>query len=382
MSINDLTKLKVVEALRDGRLSRKQASEKLSISERQVSRYIKSVREHGPKGILHGNKGKPPKNKFPSELKQKYLRLYQQVYKGFNFRHALELMVQHESVAACEVVSYQTFRKWCREEGLGKVKKRRVSKARVQRERSACEGAMLQMDGSHHRWFGNKESCLMAMIDDATSLLVESSFSKSETTHDSLQLLRKLVETKGIPEVIVTDNAGWSGNQKRGNFTQFGRACEQLGIILVRTSSSESKGRVERFFRTAQDRLIPELALYGIKSQQDANRYLRQCFSEHWNQTFAVQPRAPTNRYQPVPAHLDLEEVFSYQYERSVGRDQTIHYRNKRYRIKNRELGSLWKKNVVISETAQGAILSMKWAGHRLEWEEAPMAKPRQKKWA
>lgn len=53
--------------------------------------------------------------------------------------------------------------------------KRRRGIVRKRRDRMEAPGLMMQMDGSPHRWFGDKKHCLFAMIDDATSEVFQSS---------------------------------------------------------------------------------------------------------------------------------------------------------------------------------------------------------------
>lgn len=371
MSKRELLKLEVTEAFRNGKISRKQAASSLGVSERQISRYAGALRLKGVPGLVHGNRGRAPKNRTNVATKQAYLKLYQEVFGDFNFYHAWEMIHAHEMVPKQSQVCYQSFRKWCRQAGLGKIKRRRVSKARIMRERSANEGAILQMDGSPHRWFGQQETSLLVMIDDATSKVAAAHIAPSETTVDSIQLLETVVRTHGIPEVIITDQAGWSGQAgKRQEFTQFGRVCDELGIILVRTSTPESKGRVERFFRTAQDRLIPELKLYGIEGFTDSNRYLKQCFLESWNEQFSVEASQFTKRYRSVPKHLNLEEIFCLKYKRQINRDQTVSFRGHQYRILNRELGSLARREVMIHINHSGELQSLFLGQKRLSWEQ------------
>lgn len=357
MSKKDLIRFEVIEAFRSGKLTRSEAADRLSLSQRQVSRLALRCRESGLEGLLHKNQGKPPKNKVSAEISQLYLNLYTKKYYDFNFSHALEWIHHHESIPTASRIGYETFRHLCRRAGIGKVRARKPCKARVQRERSASQGAVLQMDGSPHAWHGTEKSTLVAMIDDATSRIPAAAFTESETTWACINVLREVVVQQGIPGIIITDQAGWAGGSlKRPSFSQFGRVCEELGIILVRTSTPQAKGRVERLFRTTQDRLIPELRIKGINSRLDANRYLQQCFIPNWNEQFTVQPISEMSRYKPIPKHIDLDRVFCMKHSRQAARDQSVHFEAKQYKILNREWGSLWKKVITIHEAESGSI--------------------------
>lgn len=242
-------------------------------------------------------------------------------------------------------------------EGLGVARKRRSSKARVARERAANEGIMLQMDGSPHKWNGKDTWSIIAVIDDATSDVPHAEFFPSETTWACMNVLRKVIEKKGVPELILTDEAGWStGSSKRQNFSQFVRACNELGIKVIGTPSPESKGRIERFNRTTQDRLIPEMRLKGIKSIADANRYLEQVYLPEWAKKRAVEAVSSTTRYRPIPDGLDLRDIFCLKHTRTVNRDQTVHFKTFRYRIKEPARGNLWKHEVTVHEYEDGSI--------------------------
>lgn len=354
MSKQEQLKYAVIEEFRSGRLRRKEAAMKLSLSERQISRLARKVRQKSLEGIKHGNYGRPPANKKSEVLLNQYVELYRRLYSNFNFSHALEMIDLHHDL---EKISYKRFRRACRKAGLGKVKRRRVSRARMARERSAEEGFMLQLDGSPHRWNGSEMWSLISFIDDASSDVPAAKFFDSETTWACMNLLREVISKKGIPHFILTDKAGWSsGTFKRQNFSQFERACRELGICVITSSSAETKGRVERLNRTFQDRLIPELELYGIKSQKDANRYLEQCFIPSWREKFSVEARSDFSRYQALDPHIDLSEVFCMKFKRIANRDHTMEFKGTRYKLEPANFGSLAGRELQIHEYENGTF--------------------------
>ena len=373
MSKNDQFKYSIIEEYRRGELSRREASEVLGISERSVQRWAKSVRECGLVGIKHGNCGRRPVNRYASSLEEKAMSLVKDLYYDFNIVHAKEMVEERHGIK----VSYATFHKWCRRAGVGRSKRRRSSKARVSRERMANEGLMLQMDGSHHRWNGKDEWCLIAVIDDATSDIPYAEFFPGETTWSCFTVLRKVIERKGIPYVIYTDRAGWAG-AKRENFSQFKRACEDLGIQLIQTSSPQSKGRIENAWKTIQGRLVPELRLNEIKSMTDANRYLQQVFLPlYWAKRNTVVAKSKTNRYRPLPGYMDLDIILTYQHVRLVANDHSVSFEGDRYKIITKKYGSLRKKEVVLHKHKDGNIQI--YLGHvKLEYEKI---KPVRRKW-
>ena len=362
-----------IDRFRHGELSRAEAALKLNVSERQVSRITKKVKEKGIAGIKHGNCGKVPWNKLDQNLLDQYVKLYKEKYFRFNYLHAYEMIQIHEGLSG---VSYDSFRKACRKAGIGKTKKRRPSKVRLVRERFAEEGYMWQMDGSPEKWNLKDKWSLVALIDDATSRIPNASLEPSETTWSCMNVVRKAIEEHGRPEFILTDNAGWSSSScKRRQFSQFERACRELDITVITTSSPQSKGRIERLNRTMQDRLIPELDLYGIKKRKDANRYLNQCFIPDWNSRFTVTPKSKTNRYRPLPDHINLDDIFCIKTKRIVNRNHTICYQNKIYQIKPQH--SLRGKEIEVLQYQDNSI-SVKYGDTKIECTEI---KPQKRVW-
>jgi hypothetical protein len=222
----------------------------------------------------------------------------------------------------------------------------------------ACEGLLLQMDGSHHRWNGKDEWCLIAMIDDATSEIPAGRFFEGETTLGCMKVLRAVIEAKGVPHMIYTDQAGWAGGgEKRRGFSQFVRACEELGIRVITTSSPESKGRIERAWCTTQDRLVPELRLAGITSMLDANRYLEQVYlPKYWHIRNTVKPRDETSKYRLLAPYENLDEIFCIKHTRQIHSDHTVHFENQIYKVTDRQYGSLKKKDIVIHIYGNGSL--------------------------
>jgi transposase-like protein len=367
LSKKDLQVFRVIEENRAGRISLWDASQKLGLSYRSASRKLRRVREKGLDGLVHGNRGRTPTNKTTDQIRTWYVELFRERYYDFNFKHAYEFIVERHELP--QRICYDTFRKWLRAEGLGQSRKRRPSKARKLRERHAEEGYMVQLDGSPDRYNGNDEWTLVNIIDDATSKLLQSEFQPSETTFGCMRLMRKLIEENGAPEFVLTDRAGWSARfGKRAHFSQFERACNELGITVISTSSAPSKGRVERSFRTSQGRLRPELRLNEIKSMPLANRYLEHVFKPDWNKRFAVEARAKTSRYRAVPKHLDLNEIFCLKHPRLINRDHTVHFDGVKYKLTN-PTHNMWKHEVTVHQYESGEI-GIFYGAMKLEFEK------------
>lgn len=339
---------RVIEDFRLGKISRKLAALKLGVSEKTIQRKTAAIRKKGIAGVKHGNAGREAHNKVDADLKADIMSIYKSNFLNFNYFHALEMILEEH----CLKISYSTFRKWCRDVGLGKVRRRRPAKARVIRERSANEGLMWQLDGSPHRWNGKDKWCLIAAIDDATSDLVGAEFYKTETTWACMNVIRKAIQEKGVPDFILTDEAGWSARSagKRQQFSQFVRACDEIGIKVIGTPTAESKGRVERQFRTTQDRVVAELEYKKIKTMKDSNRYLKQVYIPEWQKKRTVEACSPSTRYREIPMGMDLQKVFCLKFKRTVNRDQTVHFESETYKVNPERLGRMWKKEVTVNK--------------------------------
>lgn len=261
-----------------------------------------------------------------------------------NLQHLTELLETNEGIQ----IKRETLRTWAHEIHHVKRAKRRRSQVRKRRERMESAGLLLQMDGSPHRWFGNKKSCLIAIIDDATSE-IHAEFFKSETTQGCLKVMRDFIAKKGVFKALYVDRAGIFGGPKRCHFSQMQRACEELGIEIIFANSPQGKGRIERSFDTFQDRLVPELRLQNISDMQSANRYLQEVFiPEYWQQTIAVNAKDTTSEFTPVPGHLNLNDICIQKEYRKIRDDHTFSYGNKFYLIESPLRHSIAKQKIEI----------------------------------
>jgi hypothetical protein len=327
MSAKQELTLSIVGKVVLGKITRSDAARSLEISERTLRRYLKAYSTKGPRFVKHGNSGRAPVNKTDPTLKSEMLSLMKERYFVFNLTHALQFLRTFENLE----VNRETFRRWCKDEDLVKRQKKKRSRPRIYRKPMAEEGCMVQMDGSPHRWFGGVESCLIATIDDATSDVPAAGFFHGETTLNCLTVLRNVIETKGIPEFIYVDRAGLYGGSKRQNFSQFQRVCQELNIEIIFAQSPEGKGRIERHFNTAQDRLVAELQFFNITTIEEANAYLQEKFIPDYRARFTHPAAQPTKAWRALPLELNLDEVFALKYDRSVNRDHTFSWEGSLY---------------------------------------------------
>jgi len=144
------------------------------------------------------------------------------------------------------------------------------------------------------------------MIDDASSP-AWARFAEHDTTEENLMLLWAYLERYGRPLHFYTDrnslftvNCRAEGEEEAGEeaFTQIGLALRELEIGWIAARSPEVKGRIERFFDTAQDRLVKGLRVAGARTLEEARVYLEQEYTPLWNRRFVAEPAQP--RREPV----------------------------------------------------------------------------------
>lgn len=361
MSRKERSRLVIMTRVREKAMTIGEASEVMWVSYRQGRRIYKRYREEGDRGLIHRNRGQPSNRRKPSELKGKVLALYREQYWDFGPTLAAEKLEERDGYE----VDHETLRRWLLAAGLWKRQRKRA-RHRQQRERKAHFGELVQMDGSHHRWFEDRgdERCLMDMVDDATGKTL-ALLSEEETTAAAMKVLRAWVKKYEIPKalyvdwknVYVTQREPTVEEQLAGELplTQFGRACQKLDIEIITASSPQAKGRVERKHGVYQDRWVKELRLAGIKDIEEANQCL--CgFVESVNAKFAVEPRSSADFHRPVPQGMDLRTVFCREEPRTVGNDWVVRYKNRFFQIGLQSNLPPARRRVMVQEHLDGSI--------------------------
>ena len=279
MSRKERNSLSVFARVKAKSLNLRQAADLLHLSYRQCLRRYQRFLRDGDKGLVHLARGKPGNRAKDAKTKQAILARYQQRYPDFGPTLAAEKLRKDGFQ-----IDHETLRRWLINAGLWH-KRRSRSPHHSWRERRAHFGELVQMDGSHHRWFEDRAPacCLMNMVDDATGTTL-SLLDEQETIHAAMRLLWKWIERFGIPAALYTDRKNiYVPSEKavaeaklsgREELTPFGRACQQLGIRIIAVHSPQAKGRVERSNGVYQDRLVKELRLQQIDEMGAANEML------------------------------------------------------------------------------------------------------------
>lgn len=296
MSVKEAGRLTVVRQVLDGQLKQVQAAQKLGVSVRHVKRLCRRVREQGSAGLISKRRGQRSNRKIDDGIRQAVLDLVRQRYSDFG----PELAREHLASKHGFIHSTETLRCWMIEAGLWTPKKRRAPRVHSPRQRRACLGELVQIDGSHHDWFEGRapKCCLIAFIDDATGRVLGGRFEATETTEGYLGVLQRYVSEHGAPLALYSDRHSifTKHDSEDPKPTQFERALLQLNIESICAHSPQAKGRVERLFQTLQDRMCKAMRLANISSMEEANMWLATYLSEH-NARFAVAPRQSTDMH-------------------------------------------------------------------------------------
>ena len=325
-------------------ITQKQAAVEIGVSERQVPRMLRSLKERGDKAVIHAARGRASNRKIAEEKREKAIQiLSQEVYQGFGPTLAAEYLAKKHDLQ----VGRETLRGWMREAKLWHPKTRRAEKVHTWRARRRRCGELVQWDTSEHAWLEGRgpKLYLISMIDDATSRLL-ARFVEHDSTEENLRLLQSYLEKNGRPLSFYTDKASLFATPskvKRGELagkdqtelppTQIGRALEELNIEWIAAHSPQAKGRVGRGFGTAQDRLVKGLRVAGVEALAQANAYLETEFLPWWNQTLTVVPACFDDAHRPLGKEHNLVASLSHVESRQVANDYTIRFHNQLYQI-------------------------------------------------
>jgi len=333
LSQRELQKLKVIENAVEGRITVEEASQLLKLSTRQVQRLKRRYRADTVDWVRHGNRGRQMPWKLAEAVRTRIVELAKQKYAGFNDSHLTEKLVEVEGLQ----ISRETVRRVLRAAGVKSPQKRRPPKYRSRRERKPRLGMMVLTDASREDWLEGRGPMLtlIGYQDDATSLALAAQFQlEHEDTIGYLRQLQVLVERYGVPLSLYRDQHGtfqrndknWTLEEElagRQSPTQFGRVLEDLGIESIRALSPQAKGRIERMWKTFQDRLRSELRLAQAKTLEEANAVLAK-FIEDYNRRFSVAAKEAAGDFRPLSKKLNRDRLFSLKYERVVGKDHVI----------------------------------------------------------
>jgi transposase len=336
-----------------------QAAEIIGISDRQMRRWRERYQEYGYDGLLDRRRGRPSEKRIAVALVEQVLGLYRERYFDLNVRHFQEKLVDEHGID----LSYTWVKLALQGAGLvAKARKRGVHRRR--RERRPFPGMLLHIDGSRHQWFQDERWYdLIVLLDDATSEIYYAQLVEEESTATVMAAVREVIERRGLFCALYSDRGShfWltpkaGGKVDPHRVTQFGRALRDLGVQMIPAYSPQARGRSERSFGTWQGRLPQELRLKEIHTVAEANRFLRQHYVAEFNRRFQVPAAQRGTAFTACPRR-DLDLIFSLQFERTVGRDNTVSFQNLVLQIdKVSWRGTLAGCNVIVHQHLDGTL--------------------------
>ena len=369
MSQRDRDRLVVLKKAHKRLITQRQAAEELHITERQVMRLLARLKEVGDRAVIHGLRGRPSNRKRSEDVRSKVVAvLSQEVYRGFGPTLASEYLAQKHKLR----IGREALRQLMIGAGLWRAKKQKLEAVHQWRQRKHSRGEMVQWDTSEHDWLEvrGEKLYLISMIDDATSQLT-ARFVLHDSTEENLRLLRSYLERHGRPIAFYTDKASLFHTTEKGLRdrpgervdpahlppTQIGRALRELGIHWIAAHSPQAKGRIERSFGTAQDRLVKGLRVAKASTLEQANDYLEREFLPWWNQHLVVMPASPIDAHRPLSQEHDLDGTLCLVDTRQVTNDYTIRFDRRIYQIARESVrAGLRGANVRVETRLDGSI--------------------------
>jgi transposase len=359
MSGKEISRLEVMQRLKEKSLNQREAAKMMGVSIRQVKRMFKAYRNQGAAGLVSQRRGRVSNNRLDEATRVDALDLLGSKYRGFGPTLACEKLVEVEGLK----ISKESVRKMMLVAGLWKARRVRKIVTHQMRERRPCLGELVQIDGSPHDWFeGRAPGCvLLVFIDDATGKLLQLLFVESESFFSYCAAAQAYFERYGKPVAFYSDKHGVfrvnqaSSGQESG-LTQFGRAMQELDIQIICANTPQAKGRVERANQTLQDRLVKEMRLRGIASLAAGNAYLPE-FMADFNQRFGVPPISQHNAHRSLAAQDDLTLILTWQEPRTLSKNLTVQFEKIIYQIQTkRSTYAMRQAQVIVCKDACGNI--------------------------
>lgn len=334
MSLKQLDHLDILRRAERREITRVRAAGLLKVDERTIRRQLERLENEGPGFLQHGLKDRPSNNHIPVTEEEKIKHLLKKKYSDFGPTFAAEKLRELHKIDR----DPKTIARIQIELDLFIPKKQRKKpKHRTFRVRRPVFGELVQFDGSYHDWFegrgGITWACLLLAIDDATGRILHASFAPHEGVLPVMGFWLEYFGIHGIPRSVYLDRfSTYSMNVKLAKenpdtLSRFERSAKEAGLEVVHAYSSQAKGRVERCFKTLQDRLVKEMRLQGISTTQEADRFLRETFIPDFNKRFSIPAKEKGDLHR-IPSKGELQDILPYVFcrrdERTIQNDFTV----------------------------------------------------------
>ena len=369
MTQADRERLVTLKKAKENLITQREAAAELEVSIRQVQRLLSALKAQGDKSIVHGLRGRTSNRRIEESIEEQAVKILSApVYSGFGPTLASEYLAKKHGIKG----SKETVRQWMIRGKLWCAKREKVKQVHIWRPRRSRFGELVQWDTSEHDWLeGRGEKLyLIAMIDDATSRLF-ARFVRHDSTEENMKLLWSYLEKFGRPLKLYTDKASlFQTAEKRKRDepgvekdavemppTQIGRALRELGITWIAAHSPQAKGRVERNFGTAQDRLVKGMRVAGVKTIEQANAYLTNDYLVWWDRELTVEAANPEDAHRPLEKSHHLAASLSHVETRQVRNDYTLRWGGKLYQIARQAVTTgLRRANVRVEQRLDGML--------------------------
>jgi transposase len=379
MTQQDRDRLVALKKAKKGLITQRQAAEEIGQSERHVRRLLKRLKGKGDAALLHGLRGRESNRKLDAKIRQAAVEiLSRKIYAGFGPTLAAEYLADRHGIYA----GRETVRTWMIAGKLWRAQRQSIERIHAWRPRRSRVGELVQWDTSEHAWLEERgpQLYLISMIDDASSRL-HARFVLHDSTAENMRLLWSYLERHGRPVSYYTDKASlFQTTPKIARDctavprderqplppTQIGRALAELGIVWIAAHSPQAKGRIERSFQTAQDRLVKGLRLAGAQTLEQANAYLEAKFLPWWNAKLTVVPASADDAHRPLAKDHSLPASLSYVETRQVGNGYTIQFDHKIYQIARPDIRAGLRGAPVRIEARLDGSLAMRFRSHYL----------------
>jgi len=378
MARKELSRYEIIKNLIDKSINGTQAAKQMGLSIRQIKNIKARVIKEGPKGIIHGNRGRVGNRRIKPEIIEKAKYCLRTKYYDFQPTFAMEKLERINQIK----LSKETVRQIMTDMELWKPKPRKKNNEyRSWRQRKDYYGEMEQFDGCYYDWLENgKQCCLLASRDDANNDITGLMFAPDEGVKPVFSFWKEYVQTRGKPLRIYLDRFSTYKNTRQSVIddpnvlTQFQRVMKQLDIEPISAFSPQAKGRIETLFTTLQHRLVREMRLAGISTIAEANIFVKEVFIPAFNAQFSVVSAKKGNVHRKLTEieKEQLDQIFSKLEIRQVNNDFTVRYMGKWFQLGPEQPRTIRKKEKIQVEERISGELFLSLRGKYLNYAILP----------
>jgi transposase len=364
---------------RDKKMTQREAALKMGVSERWVRNLLRRMKKEGDRVVVHRLRGRASNRKIAAKTQRQALAVLREPdWHDFGPTFAAEQLAKRHQIQ----VGKETLRRWMIEAGMWQPGSRKTHEVHGWRPRRSAFGELVQWDTSDHDWLEGRGPVryLVRLIDDATSWSW-GRFVESDATPFNMAVLWEYLEKNGRMVDVYTDRdsmftvarrKGESEQERQAadRLTQLGRSLRELGIGSILANSPQAKGRVERSFLTAQDRLVKQLRLAKISTMEAANRFLENEYWPEWNEAFARPLQDFPNQHRPLSEGQDLAAILCHAEDRVIQNDYTFSFAGQRYQILREQVQAGMRRERLRVELRLDGELKARYQGRYLAIEQ------------